>query len=245
MLPWQRVLIAVLVVALLALATHAAFGAERSGTVVERQTSAPIAGATVTLGEHSVLTDQLGRFRIEGSGSLRVRAPGYRREDVTEADGRHDVVTLERFAPKALYLTVYGIGSAGLRDPALDVIARSGLNALVIDLKGDRGIVPYPSRTPLSAAAGATRVQTIGDLGALVTGLKARGLYLIARIVVFKDELLTAAHPEWAVRTRAGAVWKDREGLAWLDPFRKESWEHALAIAEEAAASGFDEIQFD
>lgn len=37
----------------------------------------------------------------------------------------------------------------------------------------------------------------------------------------------------------------DREGLRWLDPFRREAWEYALGAAEEAAGLGFDEIQFD
>jgi hypothetical protein len=86
---------------------------------------------------------------------------------------------------------------------------------------------------------------TVSDMPALVRMLHERGLYLIARIVTFKDEPYATAHPSWAVHDAHGNVWKDREGLAWIDPFRRDAWERNLALAEEAAVLGFDEIQFD
>lgn len=58
---------------------------------------------------------------------------------------------------------------------------------------------------------------------ALVRLLRERGLYLIARIVVFKDDHLAHAYPEWAVRDAHGKIWRDREDLAWIDPFRREA----------------------
>ncbi|HTO85213.1 MAG TPA: putative glycoside hydrolase [Methylomirabilota bacterium] len=177
-------------------------------------------------------------------GPAQARAPGYRRAAAVEADPAHPI-RLMPLQPKALYLTVYGIGAAFLRDPALDVIQRNGLNALVIDLKGDRGLIPFSSDMKLAEKTGALKLRTIPDLKALVAEMKARGLYLIARVVVFKDDPLAAARPDWAVRTAGGAIWKDREGLSWIDPFRREAWDYTLGVAEEAAKAGFDEIQFD
>lgn len=224
---------------LLASVAHAQ---DREGTVVDAGTNAPIAGATVTVGEKTTLTDSQGHYRMDsGTQPLQVRAPGYSRE--SNATG--DPVRLTPLDPKALYLTVYGIGAPFLRDPALDVIQKSGMNALVIDLKGDRGLIPYPSALPMAAKAGALKLRTIPDLKELASTLKAKGLYLIARIVVFKDDLLVNLRPDWAVRGAGGAIWKDREGLAWIDPFHKEAWDYTLGVAEEAAAAGFDEIQFD
>ena len=170
---------------------------------------------------------------------------GYGRETIAATDASPQPIRLTPLLPKALYLTVYGIGAPFLRDPAIEVIEKSKLNALVIDLKGDRGLIPYPSALPLAAKAGALKLRTIPDLKELVTTLKAKGLYLIARIVVFKDDPLVTVHPEWAVRTTGGGIWKDREGLSWIDPFKKEAWDYTLGVAEEAAAAGFDEIQFD
>lgn len=212
----------------------------QQGKVVD-PSGAAIAGATVTMGNRTTLTDAAGRYRIEGSDAIKVRAPGYARS-LPATSG--DTVPLTPLLPKALYLTVYGIGAPFLRDPALEVIQSNRLNALVVDLKGDRGLIPYPSAVPLAQKAGATKLRTIPDLDELVASLKARNLYLIARIVVFKDDLLVGVRPDWAVRS-GRAVWKDREGLAWIDPFVKEAWDYSLAVAEEAAAAGFDEIQFD
>ena len=225
---------------------EAARESERDGTVVDGATGAPIAGATITAGEKVVLTDAQGRYTAPaGTQPLLVRAIGYGRATIASSDSGPATTKLTPLVPKALYLTVYGIGAPFLRDPALEVIEKSKLNALVIDLKGDRGLIPYPSKVPLAAKIGAQKLRTIPDLKQLVTELKGKGIYLIGRIVVFKDDLLATAHPEWAIRTTGGGLWKDREGLAWIDASRKEGWDYTLSVAEEAAAAGFDEIQFD
>jgi hypothetical protein len=219
---------------------------EREGTIVDGATGAPIAGAIVTAGDKTALTDTQGRYRAAaGTQPLQVRAVGYGRSTIAASDAGPATTELMPLLPKALYLTVYGIGAPFLRDPALEVIAKSGLNALVIDLKGDRGLIPYPSKLPLAARIGAQKLRTIPDLKELATSLRGKGIYLIARIVVFKDDLLAAAYPQWAIRTAGGGLWKDREGLAWIDPSRREAWDFSLSVAEEAAAAGFDEIQFD
>jgi hypothetical protein len=220
--------------------------AEREGTVVDGTTNIPLAGVTVTVGDKAVLTDGQGQFKVAGGTEpIKVRLTGYRRETVAADDAAQQTIKLTPLLPKALYLTVYGIGAPFLLDPALDVIERSKLNALVIDIKGDRGLIPYPSALPLAGKIGAQKLRTIPDLKALVSGLKAKNLYLIARIVTFKDTLLATAHPEWAIRGPGGALWKDREGLAWIDPFQKAAWDYPISVAEEAAAAGFDEVQFD
>jgi hypothetical protein len=152
---------------------------------------------------------------------------------------------LQPFHAKALYLTVYGVGSKVLRNNALSLLAETELNALVIDMKGDRGLIPYRSAIPLASAIGAQKIRTVDDIKGLVRSLKERGIYTIARIVVFKDNLLGTARPDLAVKTVNGEVWRDREHLIWMDASRKEVWEYNIQIAIEAAQNGFDEIQFD
>ena len=244
----MKTFLAVVAAALFLLPVAHAQEAEREGTVVDGTTERPLAGVTVTVGDKAVLTDAQGKFKVAGgSEPIKVRLSGYRRETIAPADAGQNpqTVKLTPLLPKALYLTVYGIGAPFLLDPALDVIERSKLNALVIDIKGDRGLIPYPSALPLATKIGAQKLRTIPDLKALVSTLKAKNLYLIARIVTFKDTLLATAHPEWAVHGAGGALWKDREGLAWIDPFQKAAWDYPISVAEEAAAAGFDEVQFD
>ena len=78
-----------------------------------------------------------------------------------------------------------------------------------------------------------------------VNDLKKQGIYTIARIVTFKDTPYITAHPEYGVKQINGALFKDKEGLYWIDASIKNSWEYPISIAEETAKMGFDEIQFD
>jgi hypothetical protein len=84
------------------------------------------------------------------------------------------------------------------------------------------------------------------DFDTLMADFKARGVYTIARIVTFKDNILATYRPDLAIiDTRSGKPWVDRERLAWVDPFQEETWDYNIAIAREAARRGFDEVQFD
>lgn len=217
--------------------------------VVDYQTGQPIMNTRVTLNNEALLADAQNLFPLtRAGGKVRVRACGYQRlEQVLPVSFPASPYTLRLVPqnPKALYLSFYGIGEKVLRDPALKLIEETELNALVIDVKGDRGWIPYKSAIPLAAEVGATKITTLRNMPGLIKSLKERGIYTIARIVVFKDHPLATSRPEWAVKTEGGGIWKDRENLAWADPFRKEVWEYNIQIAVEAAQQGFDEIQFD
>jgi hypothetical protein len=212
-------------------------------------TGEPIGDAVVTSNNGFVPTDEPSNFVIPTKGNkLRVRAHGYRiTEQVITAPviPMPHVVKMVPFTPKALYLTVYAIGERSLRESALKLIQETELNALVIDMKGDRGMIPYKSSIPLASEVGAQRIITVKNMGAMVKSLKERGIYTIARIVVFKDNPLALTKPDWAVKNPKGEIWRDRENLAWVDPFKKEIWDYNINIAVEAAQQGFDEIQFD
>lgn len=219
------------------------------GVVRDAETGRPVPLATIVLGSDVRRSDGDGRFEAEAEAAcpgavLTARAAGYARYRGPLISCAPLTIALRPLRPKALYLSVYGIGDAKLRGDALKLIGETELNALVIDVKGDRGLVPYASAA-LTTAGLAQTVVTMRAMPALIQDLQARGVYLIARIVTFKDEPYAAAHPGWAVHDAHGNVWKDREGLAWIDPFRREAWERNLSLAEEAAQLGFDEIQFD
>ena len=224
------------------------------GKIVDAKTQAPIAGALVTLGDLVVRTDQEGAFRLEGTGeTLRLRAAGYKRQDVptSELGNPSTQISLEPLKVMGLYLSVYGIASKKLREAALETLKRNNMNALVIDVKGDRGFMPFPVDLPLAKEVQAyyekkgRKTILIKDMRARLASLKEKGIYLIARIVVFKDEPLAAIRPAWAVKKKGGGVFRDREKLRWIDAFRKEAWDYNIAIAKIAAEVGFDEIQFD
>ena len=217
------------------------------GTVVDALTCKPIPGAFVTLGDTVVRTSQDGHFQIGGEGAvLGIRAYGYGRSGIPVGDLKTgEILSLAPFRPKALYLSSYGAGNMRLRESALDLIGKTDLNAVVIDVKSDRGMIAYRTDIPLAAEIGAQKGITIKHIRRLIDDLHKKGIYAIARIVVFKDNLLALARPDWAVRTASGAIWRDREGIGWTDPFARQVWDYNIDIAVEAARDGFDEIQFD
>jgi len=143
---------------------------------------------------------------------------------------------------KGLYVTAW---SAGMEDRLVHYIAlcdATEINALVIDVKDDRGQLTFANA--IESAARATN-SIIPDIAQVMALLKAHGIYAIARVVCFKDPLWSGLHPELAIRNTRGGVWKDADGAAWLDPYNEASWAYLAAVAREAARAGFDEIQLD
>lgn len=218
------------------------------GRVVDAVTKKPITGAFITLEDSVVQTDDNGMFQVSGEGDkIGIRAFGHVREwiEVTRLHDTAEEIALAPLTPKALYLSFFGIGNNRLRQAALNLIEATELNSLVIDVKGDRGMIAYPSAIPLATEVDAQKIITVKDLKGLLTSLREKGIYTIARIVTFKDNLLVSARPDLAVKMQNGTVWHDREHLAWADPFKQEVRDYNIAVAVEAAQNGFDEIQFD
>ncbi len=130
----------------------------------------------------------------------------------------------------------------------IDVAKRTEVNALVIDVKDDRGFMLYRSSVPLAREIGADTNRPMSEkrLRAILDTMRAHRIFPIARIVVAKDPLLAQAKSEWAVKRRSdGATWLDKNGRPWLDPHHREIWTYAGDIGDEAIALGFGEVQFD
>jgi hypothetical protein len=130
----------------------------------------------------------------------------------------------------------------------IDVAKRTEVNALVLDVKDDRGLMLYRSTVPLAREIGADTLQPISyrRIRAILDTMRAYNIYPIARIVVAKDPLLADKKREWAIKRKGdGTVWLDRNKKPWLDPTHPEVWKYAADIAAEAVRMGFSEIQFD
>jgi len=130
----------------------------------------------------------------------------------------------------------------------IDLAKKTEVNALVIDVKDDRGFVLYKSRVPLAVAIGADTNSAMSDkkLRSILDTMAAHNIYSIARIVVAKDPLLASAKLEWAIKRRDNMQpWLDKNGKPWLDPHHREVWQYAADLAKEAYDKGFSEVQFD
>ena len=128
-------------------------------------------------------------------------------------------IRLTPLLPKALYLTVYGIGAPFLRDPALDVIEQSKLNALVIDSRATAASFPTRARCRSRPRPGRCKLRTIPDLKALASDAEGQGpLPDRAHRRVQGRPAGRPLRPGLGRAHHGRRLWKDREGLAGSIP---------------------------
>ncbi len=145
---------------------------------------------------------------------------------------------------KALYMTSWVAGRTDLRSKLVKLVDDTELNSIVIDVKDYSGHISFEVEDPKLAEFGSAE-KRIPDIKAFIGELHDKGIYVIARISSFQDSYLVKTHPEWAVKTKAGEVWKDYKGVSWMDAGAKPVWDYLTAIGNESYAVGFDELNFD
>ncbi|MBV9897295.1 MAG: hypothetical protein JO020_24285 [Chloroflexi bacterium] len=223
------------------------------GHIVDAATGKGVAEARISVDDTVLTSDRDGAFVLQHrphTGTLTVLAPGYRRAllDLSTSVGLD--VQLQPNPVHATYLTYFAAGGDQYRQDLLNLLDTTEINAVVIDIKGDYGLLSYRSNVPLAQQIGANESPTIDDLDGLLQTLHQRGTYVIGRIVVFKDNVLARngarAGLDVGVKDRrTGQNWVDGEKLAWVDPFQSAAWDYNTALAREAIQRGFDEVQFD
>jgi len=150
---------------------------------------------------------------------------------------------------RGLYVNRWAALGRKLND-LIGVAKRTEINALVIDVKDDRGFVLYRSSVPLAREIGADTADghwmSAAKLRAVLDTMAAHKIYPIARIVVAKDPLLARKKLDLAIKRKSDLKpWLDKNGKPWLDPHQRVVWQYAVDLAREAHELGFSEVQFD
>jgi len=235
------------------------------GVVRDINSGQPVTGALIyLLGETITVAGDDGAYELRDlppEPTLIVKASGYWKEKLalgtaTASDPSPSLIAcsgspcldiaLTPFEARGLYIPFGMLSHPEKVAELIDLVDRTELNAIVVDVKSDRGFLAYRSQVPLAIemGVGGERKGWL-SLRELLKLCQDKDIYTIARIVVFKDNPLAHAKPEWAARRADGTVWLDREGLGWGIPSRQEVQDYNIAIAREVAALGFDEVQFD
>ncbi|NQU17506.1 MAG: hypothetical protein HQ564_05515, partial [Candidatus Saganbacteria bacterium] len=120
----------------------------------------------------------------------------------------------------------------------------AGFNTLVIDIKTiiEKQIMPFIKNETMDYEI---IVHPDPWLSQLVKELHQEGFIVVGRVVVFKDDHLAIARPDLQIKTKNNKYYRDRKGGRWVDPYSPEVRLYNEYIAEIAAKSGIDEIQFD
>lgn len=113
------------------------------------------------------------------------------------------------------------------RDTVIQLLNDTELNGIVIDVKEANG------------------GEVTKGLKEFVASLQDKPIWKIARVVVFTDNSQVAAHPDWYLTNKNGAVWRDNRGNAWLDPANPDALQYIIDFSKSIIDLGFDELQFD
>ena len=181
-----------------------------------------------------------------------------------DVNNKYAATALDR---KAIYVQAHKLMTKSGIAQYEKIIRDNKLDAMVIDMKDDYGGVRFEPNDPLIRQKGYISRYKL-DLDTFVPEMKANGIYLVARIVTFKDKNLAdydkkqyavwdkSLNRPWLgisgwekVKDEAGSETGATKTLyydeAWVDPYSPEVWEYNIHIARELIARGFDEIQFD
>lgn len=145
---------------------------------------------------------------------------------------------------KAVYMTSWAAGNDRFRKELFDLVENTEINAVVIDVKDYSGRISFEVDDPFLKKIGASE-KRIPDIKEFIAKLHEKKVYVIARISSFQDSFLINVHPEWAVKTLGGDIWKDYKSVKWLDAGATPVWDYLVAIGNQAYAYGFDELNFD
>ncbi len=193
----------------------------------------PLRGVVVSTGGERDTTGKEGRFRIEGvpAGEVRIRRPAWLSQRLDWDGEPVGAVTLKPRVVRAIRATPEVAGDPDRFADLLALAEATAVNALVFDTKDETGKVRHDTAVKKAVRLGAVDV-TYDHVEAVATA-REHGLYTITRIVTFED--LT-----WSAKDEDAKLAGN-----WVDPLDEENWSYPLALAIEACAAGFHEIQFD
>jgi hypothetical protein len=115
-----------------------------------------------------------------------------------------------------------------------------GGNALVLTMKDEKGQLAYVSSLELAQELKSSGGDPAVNLA--IQKLHEEGVYLVARMECFRDELIPYYDTSMALRTHSGYRWSDPEKIHWVDPTNETVRGYWKDVAVELAGLGFDEI---
>ncbi len=158
-------------------------------------------------------------------------------------------VALRHPGMRAVHLSASAWASASLREPVLEMVREGRIDTIQLDIKDESGRIGYASQVPLAQEIGANAGHY--DPREALETLHAEGVHVVGRLVAFRDPVLGKAsweqgRHERLVQTASGAPWSGGYGdysfTNFADPDVRA---YNIALAEEAAELGFDDILYD
>ncbi len=150
---------------------------------------------------------------------------------------------------KAVWLPVDTLTGDGL-ESFIALAKKTGVNAVVVDIKLEDGTLTYASNLEAPKTAGAV-ADDAPDLVAALTDLKDAGIKPIARMSCFKDPIAKLAIRAGAIQYKPNPqlTWLDASkangGKSWLNPYSDVAAQYLIDIASEAVDMGFEQVMLE
>lgn len=134
------------------------------------------------------------------------------------------------------------------QDYLIDLCNTTGIDTLVLEIKADDGRLIFQSDTARRFNIDTNDAErtsiTKEEFAKICEKYHENGIYLIGRMVTFKDPVFVDAYPDEAILNQDGSPFI-HDALSWPSPYSRKAWTYLLSYAKEAVNLGIDEIQFD
>ena len=150
-----------------------------------------------------------------------------------------DLGTWDDLSPmKGWFISANTLQNAGDLEEAITIVQAGGFDTAVLEMKSRSGQLVWQSASPTAVAYG-TYGST--DVSAAIETLHGSGVRVAAQISCLADALMAQRNWTCALQT-GGSVYRDGDGIYWLDPYNRTVRTYLIELASELATMGFDEI---
>ena len=148
---------------------------------------------------------------------------------------------------KSLYFSAHSAWSKDKLDNFFEIAKAKEINSIMIDLKEVDWYTSFELDESFFWKIKPTVSRNnIKNISELIKRCHENGIYVIARIVVFKDKRLAEVRPDLAVKWISDwSVWTDYKWYKYVDQYSKEVWDYNANLWIAAYELGFDEINYD
>ncbi len=142
---------------------------------------------------------------------------------------------------------------ADFPDALLDDAAAAGFNAVLFDLKDERGVLHYDSQTisAQQSKAASDDAVTTQRLKEILQKLQGKGLTAVGRIFAFRDPTAPSNLPSAKITLEGYPTYtwldnsRDMGGKPWLNPYAPDAHSYIIGLAKELSDIGFTSIMLD
>lgn len=156
-------------------------------------------------------------------------------------DDGSDTGTSAGLQPLAGYYADADMLSNHLDEVRNQIEALAPGTAVMLDVKSIYGNFYYSTGIQGAGTSDSMDIAAINDL---IHYMDRSGLYLIARVPAFCDQVFALAHQSSGLPLDSGALWMDDNACYWLDPQSPTVLNYLTSIATELSDLGFDEVVF-